>query len=391
MSASMPSRGGIDIEDVIKQFEDAYAQASKDLGRFNLAIFGKTGVGKSTLINAVFSADVAKTGSGRPVTLKTEYFEHPSGFFGVYDSEGIEVGDEGNQILERFRQIIAEKRGRPIDEQIHVIWYCVRAGDLRFEDSQAMFIKELASEGLPIVFVLTQVQKRADEIHPEVCKLIESITDRALPLAPDNRLFCTMAIADEWGGWEEHGLQELLDATFRVAPDGVANALTAAQKIDFERKAAEARNYVRAAAASAAFAGATPIPFADAALLVPIQIGMMAKVGAIFGLGLKQGTLGTLAGAALTAGGVTTAGKYIVTSLVKFLPGGNIVAGGIRASVASTLTYAVGEAWIVVCAQLYKLGPEAAQMMPTDEIRALFMTEFKKRTGGKGGEERNAA
>ncbi len=72
-----------DVTDVISDFEKAYESALKDLGKFNLAIFGKTGAGKSTLINAMFSAEVAKTGNGRPVTLKTEYFEHPSGYFGV--------------------------------------------------------------------------------------------------------------------------------------------------------------------------------------------------------------------------------------------------------------------------------------------------------------------
>lgn len=75
------SRTEMDVKDVIREFENAYDAALKDLGKFNLAIFGKTGVGKSTLINAIFSADIAKTGTGRPVTLKTEYFEHPSGYF----------------------------------------------------------------------------------------------------------------------------------------------------------------------------------------------------------------------------------------------------------------------------------------------------------------------
>ena len=214
---------------------------SQDLGRFNLAIFGKTGVGKSTLINAIFGGEVARTGTGRPVTLKTEYFEHPSGIFGVYDSEGIEVGQEGDEILARFHDLIAAKRKRPIEEQIHVIWYCVRAADLRFEDSQAKFIEALAKEGLPIVFVLTQVHRRDGEVHPSAIELADSILARRLPLAPDNRVFFTMALPDTWGGWEAFGLQELLDATFRVAPEGVANALTAAQKIDLARKAARAR------------------------------------------------------------------------------------------------------------------------------------------------------
>ena len=61
------------------QFQDAYEKAQKDLGRFNLAVFGNTGCGKSTLINAMFGDEVAKTGIGKPVTRGTHYYEHPSG------------------------------------------------------------------------------------------------------------------------------------------------------------------------------------------------------------------------------------------------------------------------------------------------------------------------
>ena len=47
-----------------KELAEAYAS----LGCFNLAIFGKTWAGKSTLLNAIFGAEVAETGVGRPVT-----------------------------------------------------------------------------------------------------------------------------------------------------------------------------------------------------------------------------------------------------------------------------------------------------------------------------------
>jgi predicted GTPase len=49
-------------------FEEKLREAFSQLGCFNLAVFGKTGVGKSTLVNAVFGRDVAATGMGSPVT-----------------------------------------------------------------------------------------------------------------------------------------------------------------------------------------------------------------------------------------------------------------------------------------------------------------------------------
>ena len=61
------------------------------------------------------------------------------------------------------------------------------------------------------------------------------------------------------------------------------------------------------------------------------------------------------------------------------MPGANVAAGTIRAGVASALTYAVGEAWIAVCTQLFKLGPAAVERLPADELRELFLREFKAR------------
>ncbi|MDG2040693.1 MAG: 50S ribosome-binding GTPase [Ilumatobacter sp.] len=49
----------------------ALEEAMRDRGRLNILIAGRTGVGKSTLVNAVFQGRLAETGQGRPVTTTT--------------------------------------------------------------------------------------------------------------------------------------------------------------------------------------------------------------------------------------------------------------------------------------------------------------------------------
>jgi uncharacterized protein (DUF697 family)/GTP-binding protein EngB required for normal cell division len=304
----------------------AYEKAAEQIGRANIAVVGNTGVGKSTLINAMFGFDIAKTGVGRRVTEEIAYYEHPSGAVGFFDTRGIEVGEAKAQVIEGFRSLVAERHSRPQSEQIHVAWYCLRAASARFVDADAEIVQALHDFGVPVIVVLTQVARREGGLHPVALELAHSIEARGLPLAPDGRAFFVMATSDEFEGHETHGLEDLLDATFRVAPEGVHRALIAGQIVDLERKEKASRKIVQGAAATAATAGAVPIPFSDAAALVPIQVGMFAGVTVTYGLAISKGTFVTLAGAALSYGGLTNAGKYLVTNLLMFVPGGNVAA-----------------------------------------------------------------
>ena len=54
------------VKDLIKENE---------INHLNLEIIGKTGVGKSTLINAIFGEEVAKVKMGEPCTMETKCYE----------------------------------------------------------------------------------------------------------------------------------------------------------------------------------------------------------------------------------------------------------------------------------------------------------------------------
>jgi uncharacterized protein (DUF697 family)/GTP-binding protein EngB required for normal cell division len=362
-----------------EEFQRRFDEERTKLGRFNVLICGKTGVGKSTLVNAIFGEDVALTGNGVPVTTATEYFAHSRLPLGVFDSQGFETGESGDAILRRLAAEIEQRRERPITEQVHVVWYAVRAGDRRFEAGQADFVRGLAATGLPVILVMTQVPMREDVIHPDALELAGVIRGYELPVRPPGHVVLTNARDDDWTTPQIHGLHELLDATAGVIPESVRAALEAAQRIDFERKRRRARTIIRGASAAAASTCAVPIPIADSAALFPIQMGMLAGISAAYGVPTPSGRLASAFGSIIVASGAATVGRYVAGSLLKVIPGlGSVTGSVIKASVASSITLAMGYGWLAVNERLVRMSEEEAQrFLGSEAVKEAFITAFR--------------
>jgi len=366
------------------EFQKEWQEQAEKIGRFNLAIFGKTGVGKSTLINAIFGEEVAPTGVGRPVTMDSNFYEHRDGFLGVFDSRGLEIGKDTEAVIAELEAEMKKRREGPLSDQIHVAWYCFRADGRRFEDTEAEFIRRLDKLGLPIVGVLTQVSLRDGKYHPDSEKLAEEIAALNLPIV-GGRPVMVMAAGDTFENRDEHGLKDLLDATFRVAPEGVEAALIAAQKVDMGRKRKQAKDVARISAATALAVAAIPIPVASAGLLIPIQLGMMARIAAIYGVRVETASLA--AAAATTV--ATAAGRAAFVSLLKLIPGAGWAVGGvIGGAIASSFTMAMGYSWAYVCGEITQgrlVGADGA--LDNDMIRELFQAQvvvwFERVRAGK--------
>lgn len=351
-----------------------FQKASDQIGRFNLAIFGKTGVGKSTLINAIFGKDIAATGIGKPVTAGRHFYLHETRRLGILDNRGLEITDEPKKLLKEFAKYLHDARGRPLNTQLHLVWYCVAAPSGRFEAGEEEFIRGLHKLGLPVILVMTQTRRRDGALHPDHEQLAHFIAQRGLPIYL-GCVFPVFALADNFSGQEVFGLQELLDATFRLAPEGVEAAITAAQIVDTKRKSDAAQAAIALATTLAAGAGATPIPFSDAALLVPIQLAMMGKIAAIYNIELETATMAALA--ATTA--ATQVGRSAVAGLFKVIPVvGWVVGGAISASVASAITIAMGGAWLVICKRA-AAGEIDLKAMSASALGDLFKTEVRNK------------
>ena len=193
----------------------------------------------------------------------------------------------------------------------------------------------------------------------------------------------TNALVDDFSGAPVFGLQQLLDDTYEVVPEVAERALTAAQVLDIGRKKKVVAGIVNQAAVIAAGIGATPIPFADAALLIPNQVTMIARITAAYGLPPSRSRAMAAAGSIVLTGGATMAGKYAVTNLMKFVPGGAIAGSAVSATVAASLTKAVGLAWSRVCEYAVSLpADQRDRFLESGEVTEKFVGFMK--AGGVG-------
>lgn len=74
-------------------FEAAVKDALRERGHVNVLITGRTGVGKSTLINSVFQGNFATTGQGRSVTQNSREIKKEGIPLSIFDTRGLKMAD----------------------------------------------------------------------------------------------------------------------------------------------------------------------------------------------------------------------------------------------------------------------------------------------------------
>ena len=108
-----------------------------------------------------------------------------------------------------------------------------------------------------------------------------------------------------------------------------------------KKRRSQARRMIAGTAAGAAVVGAVPIPIADSALLVPLQLHMLTRIAKIYGME-KDSAENAVIDNIIKVGATTMAGRTILSAL-KGVPGIHLAASALNALVAGTVTYAAGE------------------------------------------------
>lgn len=351
----------------VEQFAQGWRSAT--LEPVNLAILGGTGVGKSTLVNAVFGEELAETGIGRPVTTGVNYYKR--GDLGLYDFEGLESFASLKGFIDDFRKTYRKRLKDDPETAIHAVWFCIKASDRRFDDHQEKVVRRLAVDlKLPTFLVVTQTPYLPERgVDPATVAFLQHLKERRLPIVGGEAI-PVAALDDDYTGTRAFGLEQLVTRTIEVVPEGRQAAFSAAQRVDADSKSRQARKIVHRAAGSSAAIAATPIPLADAPLLVGVQATMMARVAKVYDVRLSTANaVKALAGIA-----ATSVGRSLVGALLKVIPGaGNVI----NASVAGAITSGLGYAWMELCRRDWLGQLDLQALAEHGELSSLLLRQYR--------------
>jgi uncharacterized protein (DUF697 family)/GTPase SAR1 family protein len=332
-----------------------------------LYVMGRSGVGKSSLINALANQDVAEVGSVEPTTVEsTPYhisFSERYSSWDVIDSRGLfesvsPDGDVPADTVDLLREDLKEYRP---DLILHVMSPDqVRAGKEDFETINQLR-SELGSLFPPVLYCLNKVDTHAapnqwpPEDHPEVAGKIKRNLDFVAdvigeeskePFESTQPLYGyefdskahigvvpTFLLQEPY--WNVETLSWMLGS---YLPESAQLQFFQAQRREDLMRRFSRRTTNRFSTIAAGIGGA-PTPVADLPILLGLQFLLIGLVG---GFSCREMTPESASEYVSAMGGTAVTGfvaRSIARTLFEFVP---IAGAAISASVAFTTTWALG-------------------------------------------------
>lgn len=333
--------------------------------RGNVLVIGNSGVGKSTLINAVLGEEKAETGWGtKGMTDHLEIYESDEIPFRIIDSVGFEPS-----FIKKKQAVNAVKKWSKNsmkegneNNQINVIWFCVDGTSSKLfpETIKSLFSATYIWETIPIIVVITKsysVPEREQNIEMvnnafAKQKRYSKNLRKVVPVVASTYVLNDSAYA------APEGITELIDATNELMPEGVKAAENDINNFKLNRKRALAQSIVGVSTTAGVVVGAVPVPFADAMILSPIEIAEINALAQVYGINKNEESK-RFFNSIVEVGTVSIAAKAVISGL-KAIPGVNLAAGIINAIIAGSFVAAIGEGTIYAFEQVY-LGKKTVE------------------------------
>ena len=307
------------------------ASARFDL-RPRIAIVGVGKAGKSTLFNALFGQNAARVSMRTSETTTTLTRERLG--IELTDSPGFGTRDFGIESVTE-----SDLLGRQ-----HVVLHLFNGvGAITDDDVQLHIALEAAA-----THRISAVNK-ADLLNGQERKEFAQGMLEQIGLREPG--FCF--ISARMGGGVENLVRRIADAL----PMALRDAFLARQQASMDLKDARARALIYSKAVVAAAVAAIPIPVADVVVILPLQLAMVAAIGALYGVDVSWRRAIEL----LTTVGAGVGLREAARQLVKLVPGWGSV---VSAAIAFSGTVALGEVAILLFKNEVGLDP--------DELRRVY-------------------
>lgn len=324
----------------------------------NVLVIGNSGVGKSTLINAILGEERAETSWGADgTTRELKLYETDGVPFRIIDSVGFEPS-----FFKEQRAINAVKKWSKNSAKagqensgISVIWFCVDGC------ARKLFPKAISDlskathmwESIPVIVVITKsysVPERAENIEMvnnafAKQKRYSKNLRKVIPVVASTYVLNDSAYA------APDGITDLIDVTNELMPEGIRAGKEDIANFVLRRKRAMSHSVVGVATTAASIVGAVPIPFADALILSPIEIAEVNALAQIYGINKSEESKRFL-NSIVEVGTVSAAAKAAISAL-KAIPGINIGASILNAIIAGGIVVALGEGTVYAFEQVY--------------------------------------
>jgi len=354
-----------------------------------LAIVGRRGAGKSSLINAFFGELKAEVGDYKSKTGAGKWylFENELGGIDILDTRGLgesHAPDEEvitTSPIEEVKHSISEK----CPDVLLFLCKAKEVGARIDEDLKQLLqlkqdIFEQHNYDVPIVGIVTQVdelapvsvseppfahEKKQENIDATVNMLEGKLKDiittpvTVIPICSyveyENG---TIAYDRRWN------IDLLLDYLITELPEEAQVIIAKLSKVKSVQKKL-ARNIGKSVTGITGLVGATPVPIADMPVITGLQLSMIGTIAMISGEKLNRKSIIQFLGAMGVNVGIGVALRTISRQLVKIFPGAGSVISGV---IASAGTYALCEASIA-----YFIDRKSKE-----EAKKIYETEFQK-------------
>jgi len=197
----------------------------------NLLMLGKSGIGKSSLLNYMLGEPVAAVGIGRPVTgggdkgpslhryqpLRTSAID-----ITIYDSWGMEAdkADQWKSIIEA--EISKRADTSKVSSWFHAAIYCVSVERARIEDFEFdEIIKPLIKSGVNVLFALTKADMDRIEGEESICVQLEKLIKQQCPKNVGIYKICSEVKQKRSGKVEPFGKEDLIAGLMNAVQVGL--------------------------------------------------------------------------------------------------------------------------------------------------------------------------